>query len=177
MREKAEYIIPECYVDTNLIETLLNAGCNHQKGCNQVAGVMKGKFADRFAVGIIDGDKRRPGYLDEFDELGSTAHLKAYRHRERAHYIIVINPAIEKLIIDSAEAASISLEDYDLAPDLEGLKQQTKRVMSNRDDRFKRLFMVLKEGGDMMRLRDLLGYLREHRYECGEEIVKEILRR
>lgn len=31
------YIIPECYVDTNLIETLVPTakGYNHQKGCNK----------------------------------------------------------------------------------------------------------------------------------------------
>ena len=40
------YIIPECYVDTNLIETLVPTakGYNHQKGCNNVVKVMKEKF-------------------------------------------------------------------------------------------------------------------------------------
>lgn len=34
-------IVPECYIDTNLVETLLNMageptdGVNHQKGCNR----------------------------------------------------------------------------------------------------------------------------------------------
>ncbi len=64
---RSDFIIPECYIDTNLVETLsCRDGCNHQKGCNQVAKIMKEKFADRFAVGIIDADKRTPGYLREF---------------------------------------------------------------------------------------------------------------
>ena len=68
MNQRADYIIPECYVDANLIETLVcKAGCNHQKGCNQVAKVMQEKFADRFAVGIIDADKRKPSYLNSFN--------------------------------------------------------------------------------------------------------------
>lgn len=39
-------IIPECYIDTNLIETILNTkgcyteGVNHQKGCNTVVKTM-----------------------------------------------------------------------------------------------------------------------------------------
>ena len=73
MNQRADYIIPECYVDTNLVETLVcKAGCNHQKGCNQVAKVMQEKFADRFAVGIIDADKRKPGYLNNFNEIASS---------------------------------------------------------------------------------------------------------
>lgn len=47
MNQRTDYIIPECYVDTNLVETLVcTYGCNHQKGCNQVAKVMQEKFAD-----------------------------------------------------------------------------------------------------------------------------------
>lgn len=47
MIKRADFIIPECYVDTNLVETLVcPAGCNHQKGCNQVAKVMQEKFAN-----------------------------------------------------------------------------------------------------------------------------------
>ena len=54
------YIIPECYVDTNLIETLVPTakGYNHQKGCNNVVKVMKEKLSDKFAVGIVDKDAR-----------------------------------------------------------------------------------------------------------------------
>lgn len=55
MNQRADFIIPECYVDTNLVETLVcPGGCNHQKGCNQVAKVMQDKFANRLAIGIID---------------------------------------------------------------------------------------------------------------------------
>ncbi len=53
------FIIPECYIDTNLVETLIaTEGCNHQKGCNTVVNTMKRRFGDKFAVGIIDHDKR-----------------------------------------------------------------------------------------------------------------------
>lgn len=49
------YIIPECYVDTNLLETLVPTakGYNHQKGCNNVVKVMKEKLADEFAVNLF----------------------------------------------------------------------------------------------------------------------------
>ncbi len=91
MTRRADYIIPECYIDTNLVETLVcTAGCNHQKGCNQVAKIMQKKFADRFAVGIIDADKRRPSYFSEFREIASSEHLKLFRHPNRPHFIILV---------------------------------------------------------------------------------------
>ena len=71
------YIIPECYVDTNLIETLVPTakGYNHQKGCNNVVKVMKEKLSDKFAVGIVDKDKRQVSYVNEFEEIGHTDSL------------------------------------------------------------------------------------------------------
>ena len=116
MNQRADFIIPECYIDTNLVETLVcTGGCNHQKGCNQVAKVMQEKFADRFAVGIIDADKRRPGYLNEFCEIASSKHIKLLRHTVRSHFIILVHPAADGFILSCAEVANINLSDYGLS--------------------------------------------------------------
>lgn len=52
MAVRANYIFPECYVDTNILKTLLNVdGVNHQYGCSRVmAGMETGRFADGFAI-------------------------------------------------------------------------------------------------------------------------------
>ena len=86
------YIIPECYVDTNLLETLVPTakGYNHQKGCNNVVKVMKEKLADEFAVGIVDKDKRQIRYVDEFEEVGHTDSLFFYKHPDKAHYLVMM---------------------------------------------------------------------------------------
>jgi hypothetical protein len=55
--ERLLYIIPECYVDTNLISTLINAAVKHQKCCTKVTETLNKTFSDNFAVGIIDRDK------------------------------------------------------------------------------------------------------------------------
>lgn len=50
-------IMPECYADTLLIETVepTKNGYNHKMGCFKVESEMKsGTFKDQFAVGIID---------------------------------------------------------------------------------------------------------------------------
>lgn len=45
MKGRVDFVIPECYIDTNLVETLAcPGGYNHQKGCNQVAKIMQEKF-------------------------------------------------------------------------------------------------------------------------------------
>lgn len=56
-------IIPECYVDTNLIEYLTNAQVNHQHSCTKVVGLLNTRFKDQFSIGIIDKDKVEMGYI------------------------------------------------------------------------------------------------------------------
>jgi hypothetical protein len=70
-------VIPECFIDTNLLETLVPpiTQYNHQKGCGTVTKVMKERFTDRFALGIIDKDKYEVEYLKEFEEVCSSDSL------------------------------------------------------------------------------------------------------
>lgn len=168
MNQRADFIIPECYIDTNLVETLAcHGGCNHQKGCNQVAKIMREKFSDRFAVGIIDADKRRPGYLNEFREIASSVHLKLFQHVSRAHYILLVYPAADGFILACAEKAQVNLSEYGLSPVLKEFTAQTKNVMSSKDVRFKRLFKSLKEVGEMKLMKGILEYLVDATYDTN----------
>ena len=47
MRLDYPNVIPECFVDTNLMQYLLNGTVNHQHCCSKVVGTLKGKFSDR----------------------------------------------------------------------------------------------------------------------------------
>ncbi|HJE39848.1 MAG: hypothetical protein C7K11_03180 [Candidatus Amulumruptor caecigallinarius] len=168
MNQRADYIIPECYVDTNLVETLVcTAGCNHQKGCNQVAKVMQEKFSDRFAVGIIDADKRKPGYLNEFTEIASSEHLKLLRHNHRPHFIILVHPAIDGFILSCAEVGEVNMVDYELSPVLKDFTAQTKRVMSNKDTRFKNLFRAMQHVREIKLMKSLISYLISRTYKAS----------
>lgn len=65
MRHPLLNVITECYVDTNLARTLLNAGkVNHQHACSKVCRTMDRRFNDTFAVGIIDDDKLKSLFRD-----------------------------------------------------------------------------------------------------------------
>lgn len=175
MIQPLSFIIPECYIDTNLVETLVcDGGCNHQKGCNQVAKVMQEKFAGRFAVGIIDADKRQPSYLKEFGQVACSEHLELLRHKERPHFIILVHPAADGFILSCAKAADVNMKDFNLSSKLEEFTAQTKNVMSNKDIRFKRLFKALKETGEIRLLRVVLAYLVEATYNADDNKLRAL---
>lgn len=175
MNGRADFIIPECYIDTNLAETLVcHGGCNHQKVCNQVARTMMTKFADRFAVGIIDADKRQPSYVTEFRVVASSSHLKLLRHFDRPHFIILVSPAADGFILSCAKGARVDLQQYGLSPILKEFTTQTKNVMSNKDPRFKELFMAMEDSGEMKLMKSLLAYLTATTYRSKDEELAAI---
>ena len=177
MNQRADFIIPECYIDTNLVETLVcHGGCNHQKGCNQVAKIMQEKFADRFAVGIIDAYKRRPGYLNEFYEMASSEHIQLFRHSKRPHFMILIHPAADGFILSCAKMAQVDVTDYGLSSVLKEFTSQTKNVMSNKDLRFKRLFKSMRASGEIKLMELLISYFVTHRYTISDKAISDIFK-
>ena len=177
MKGRIDFVIPECYIDTNLVETLAcPCGCNHQKGCNQVAKIMQEKFNDRFAVGIIDADKRRPRYLEEFEVIGSSEHLMLLHHHSRPHFIILVKPAADGFILACAEKTGVDLKDFGLAPILKDFTEQTKNVMSNKDPRFKRLFHAIKDYEEMRLFARILQMLIRDTYNVSAEGLSVIFK-
>jgi len=182
-----EQIIPECYADTNFISTLLEANVNHSLSCTAVAGLMNDTFNDCFAVGIIDHDKHKPGYLSEFNEIAKRVLppqkanerdvcIRLYQHKTRPHYFITIEPAIERLILRSAAMSNIKMEDYHLANTLEGLQERTKHKSSNKDYLLRTLFQALLDAGnsDLLALQETLRYFVFRQKDVDVEELKRI---
>lgn len=171
-------IIPECCIDTNLVETLVppRKGYNHQKGCGTVTKVMKEHFADSFAVGIIDKDKKELDYLKEFSIIITKGNLELQKHNNRNHFIIRISPAMESFLLLNVAVAGISLEDFDLPSEFEQFKKVTKMVNSKKDSRFKNLFKTMKKQNltDFELLTNWLTYLKAHPYSSDIEQLKAI---
>jgi len=139
-----ECIITECYIDSSLIEVLLYAGrnhVNHQKGNGTVAKRMKDGFGGSFCIGIIDEDRKELEYLKEFEVQEETVHLKFWKHRKEAHYIIQIRPVIERWILNVCEEAGIALNhEFNLPETLKPLMKISKTRQSKEDIRFINLF-------------------------------------
>ena len=107
--QRENIVVPECYVDTNLISTLIGADANHQKGCNSVARILQTQKKDDFAIGIIDKDKKRPGYVDEFELLAQRDHLELYKHPTKPHYFILVVKAVETLLLENAKVLGLEV--------------------------------------------------------------------
>lgn len=164
-------VIPECYVDTNMIETIAppnGKGYNHQKGCGTVTKVMKENFADSFALGIIDKDKKQVDYLNDFTEVINAGSLLLHKHKTKHHYIIQINPVVETFIIANAASVGISLSDFNLPVNADLFKKESKQEQSKKDVRFRGLFKAIKNAGaaDFVRLSQWVVYLRDARYNA-----------
>jgi hypothetical protein len=176
---KLDYlVIPECYVDTALIETIVppDKGYNHQMGCNKVALKMQNDLKDGFALGIIDKDKRTIRYLEEFFLVTNVKNLFLYKHPEKHHYIIQIYPAIERFILESCAEVDIDLSDYGLKNDLEGLKQKTKKQTSKKDPQLIKLFKELmnRNAPQVVTLSEWIYYLKENNFHSQIEEIKEL---
>ena len=169
------YIIPECYVDTSLVESVLQTeGVNHQKGCFTVAGVMSNKYKDRFAIGVIDFDKSRPLYMKEFIEIGATEHVALMKHKDRSHFVIYVKPAMDGFILSCAKEMGINMQDYGLPTDLKNFTRTTKTVTTKEDQRFKKLFNDLREAHELQIFARTLNYLKTYKFESKEDELKEI---
>ena len=168
MEKKDWHIVPECYIDTNLAEYLLDShGVNHQKGCNAVAKkMMESNLKDQFSIGIIDNDKRQHSYVSEFTEIAHTQHVTLLKHKERPHYFVRISPAMDQFILDCAAEQGINLQDYGLPTELAEFTKITKDVKAKNDFRFKSLFSALENSIEITKLRSVLNYLNDEQYKC-----------
>lgn len=166
-QNKILHIMPECFVDTNLIEYLLNAGVNHQHCCSKVVGQLNTTFADKFAIGIIDKDKVQLGYIRECNIIAQTEHLTLMKHRERHQYLITIAPAVDKFVLDCAKRQMVNVENFGLPGDLKKFTDESKRVSSNSDPRFKSLFAAIKDNDEIRSLKMALKYLCENNYSSN----------
>jgi hypothetical protein len=172
-----DFIIPECYLDTNLMETLVipAKSYNHQKGCHTVAKVMQEKFGDSFALGILDHDKNKVFYLDKFAQIAEQHGVTLFKHPEKHHYLI-LHPPIESWLIKQAEETNLALADYELPTDLRSLRKITKVASSKNDHRFKRLFRDLKnQNADGIGvLKKWAAYLKEHPRNADINILQNL---
>ena len=82
---------------------------------------------------------------------------------------------MEDFILDEAHKAGVSLSAYNLPDTLDSLKKLTKKVGSDKDDRFKALFRDLDSVGEIATLKALLLYLRGEGYAAREEQIVSIL--
>ena len=168
------HIVPECYIDTMLVQTLVppekNSRYNHQHGCFAVSNEMElYSLKDKFALAIIDNDKKKAKYLGGFIEIDNIDDaLKLYKHKEFHQYYIEINPAMEAWILKVCEQEKIDINtEFGLPQDLKELKRITKAQASIKDKRFLNLFLKFKMSNNqsVLRLKTWIALLKEKNYK------------
>jgi hypothetical protein len=169
-------IIPECYIDSCLVEVLLVADrdyVNHHKGNGKVAKEMKENFDNDFCLGIIDEDKEQLDYLKEFKEEKVTRYLRLWKHAGKHHYIIQIRPVVEKWILEICKENEINLADFNLPADLKTLLRITKSVGSRKEHRLVRLFKEMKNKNcpPVLELKNWIEFLRNNKYNSNLDLL------
>ena len=157
-------IMPECYADTLMIQTLVppKIKYNHKHSCSQVEKEMvKGKLKDKFAVGIIDKDKKSIKYLNEFKEIDRVQDsLILWRHKsnDKHHFIIQIQPALEKWILSICATENIIIEGMPI--EIEELKKYTKKQSSLDNEILKVVFLMMSEKNENKSIKKLKGWIK-----------------
>jgi hypothetical protein len=177
---KYNEIMPECFIDTTLVASLLDAEVNHKHSCNEVAKEMvKGHYKDVFAVGIIDNDKRKISYIESFDEIGRTDNLTFLKHRDKHHYVIKVgkeHKAMETFIQANVDAIGMKMEDFDLPSDLAELIEQTKdSISTQKDPRIQKLCKAMRQSTEVAKLQDILAYLAANKYNVDLDELKKMI--
>ncbi len=174
------HILPECHVDTNLVEIIVpptNSGYRHRQGCDNVMKAMleTNALKDSFALGIIDEDKIIKKYSLEFELIVDKAQLKLLKHPQKNHYLIYVCRAVEKWIIYNADEVNINLNDYDLPHNYKELTKHTKVQTNSKNPKFRQLFKALirAEAPGVMLLKKWISCLKEHPYDSDLDFFRE----
>ena len=171
--------IPECYLDTVLVQTILKTKhINHQKGCPNVIKEITGnkQLRDDFAVGIIDKDKHELDYIiNECEEVITQSNLLLFKHRTKQHYFIQLVPAIEVWLLNAAEEGNINVENFGLPKDVNRFKKVSKSLFASENENLKRLCkrLINSDSKTMRTLTLWLQYLFEHNRNADINVLKE----
>lgn len=173
--QRENIVVPECYVDTNLMNVLIGKACNHKKGCTNVCKVLDEKLTDQFAIAVIDKDKKEPASVQNYELIAADRFVMVSKHRQRPHYLIHICPAIEEFILAAANELNVNLADFGLPTDRDQLKLKTKTVTAKEDEKFAHLFKDLRQASNIRCLNELLQYLLNSKYAASNDAIVTIL--
>jgi hypothetical protein len=168
-------ILPECFIDTTLAETLSfpKRGYMHLKGCNNVLLEMK-KKPNNALLGIIDNDKCVPSAVISFESVKVHGqNLAIHKHYVRLPAMGTIGDkgkAVEDVILKNAEICGISMADYGLPSSLPDLIKLTKSITVKNDPSLKHLFSALKqnESSDFYKLAEWIELFKKDPYSLHQ---------
>ena len=172
------YFIPECYFDTVLLKKLLqtNKRLMHRKGCNNVIRDLESeRLKNLFAVAIVDKDKAELNYLKECKIHFNDDKLILWKHKNRNHFIIQLNPPLEKWVIEILNENNLKIEDFGYSGNYKKLKRQIKADIDDEsDEKLNNLLnaIIKTECPVIKKIKSFLIYLKEKNYNSD---IKELI--
>ena len=117
-------LIPEDRGIQALVELLGFKKTNLGDGISQTLSKMNRHFNNKFAIGVIDNDKQKPGGYDLYTTLVKEEEngLTMIQKPKSRHFLIVISPAIEAWLLNNAAWCEIDPGKYEFST----LKQLTR---------------------------------------------------
>lgn len=141
--------VPECHADTTLVRFLTNGypGIDHESSIGNVANNLKTVTIENVVlVGIVDDDPlpRQPTYLKDFDLLEKENRVLLKKKPGKDHYVVSVQPAIEKFLIENCKSVGEKLSNYGFPDDLKQFTKHTKKPEIEQNQRFIDLLKELK---------------------------------
>jgi hypothetical protein len=154
MKDPQPHLLPECFGDTFLVNTLANADSNHKRSISQVFVALKNEFSKRKALGIIDDDKRKDAYYEEFKIVEETECYKYLAHPNKLHFLIVIKKDLEDLLIKCGNSTGVKHRLLDVGP----LKKAMKSMNVSKDPEVMDLLntLIQKKAEPLLQIKSIL---------------------
>jgi hypothetical protein len=138
-------LIPEDGAMSALITCLGFSKPNTGDGIGNTLNKIEEFFKNRFAVGIVDDDKRKPKLFDRYDKIVNEKDFLLLKQKPNSrHFLIVVQPAIESWLLQNADSKEIAHP----FPTLDDMKRVTKdpvEVVKNQS--FKQFLSQLNNAG------------------------------
>ncbi len=177
--------VPECYFDTVLFKKIFqtNRRLKHTKGCFNVVNRFriingkKGDLYDSFGVGMVDKDKRELDYLNECEKIANHQNLILWKHKDRQHFIIQLNPPLEKWVIEVLKSDNRNVEEFGYVNDWKKLKRALKDDIDEESNERLNLFVdaILSSSNPVIEnLKKILLYLRDKNYQADINELRNV---
>jgi len=139
-----KFIIPECFLETFIIKVLEYGKQDHKHGIGNVLNGLDENYENKLGIGIIDNDRNKPTKFQNYITIKKENNLELFKHKEKNNYLIVINPASEKWLINILGNEGLNITDFGLPEKLSDLTNITKNGNVYKNQGIKDLLYTLK---------------------------------
>ncbi|RYE43809.1 MAG: hypothetical protein EOP48_22760 [Sphingobacteriales bacterium] len=124
-------IIPECYVDTIMIEGIGFRNPNHKLGIGETLKTLQLRgYKDKLGIAVIDKDKHAPKTLYSLYQLFRRVGNVEIRRQEGTKRFVIIHPNMEAWTYGEGQKAGINLSDFRLPGTYQGYRELCKSMKS-----------------------------------------------